>query len=350
MYRLFFVLISLLVGQSFAADVANLYQSQIPVSSQSEQERQNVAPEALQQVILKVVGDRAKLDTVDISPLLAQTDTLVQQYQYQRINMINDDMTQPDRLEAVLSFNKVKLNSALSNLGLPIWGHNRPEVIIWLALDEGEKRRILSADDSDLPMVQALQYAAKMRGLPILFPVMDLQDQSKVTYTDLSAGFAETVEAASQRYGAPVILLVTAQVSDTGLHRANWHARINGQSEQWSSRGDTTITMQAGIDELTDRLARRFSQVETSQFDTILSLHISDVKNYADYMRIETYLKNLQNVSSLQLTKLQDETLTVNLSFNGEIAVFDRTLAIERVLIEQSLYSATNVKSYRLSL
>jgi len=350
MHRLFFVLISLLVGQAFAADVSNLYQSQIPVSSQSEEERQKVAPEVLQQVILKVVGDRAILESVDISPLLAQTDQLIQQYQYHRINTISDDLTQPDRLEALLSFNKAKLNASLTEFGLPIWGSNRPEVLIWLAVDEGNQRHILSADDSQSSSIKALESAAYMRGLPILLPVMDLQDQSQVTYTDLWAGFSETVEEASQRYGSPVVLMVKVQVSSKGLHQVDWHARISGESEQWQSRGDELTAMQAGIDELTDRLARRFSQLEINQYENILSLQISDVQDYADYARIETYLTKLQNVSALQLSNLTEDTLTVNLTFNGDISVFDRTLAIDRVLLEQSSYSVTDIKSYRLSL
>ena len=350
MYRLFFVLISLLVSQSFAADVTNLYQSSVPVTSQAKEERLKVAPEVLQQVILKVVGDRSLLDTIDISPLLAQTDQLLQQYQYHRTNTVSDDLTQPDRLEALLSFNKAKLNVALSDIGLPIWGRNRPEVLIWLAVEEGKKRRILSADNTDLVTTKALNKAATMRGLPILLPVMDLQDQSQVTYTDLWAGFSESIEAASQRYGSPVILMVKASISDKGLLRAQWHARINGESEQWQSRGDISTAMQAGIDELTDRLARRFSQFEANQYENVLSLEISDVQDYSDYARLEKYLTNLQNVSALQLSNITDDILTVSLSFNGDLAVFDRTLAIDRVLIEQSSYNATDVKTYRLSL
>ena len=175
MYRLFFVLISLLVGQSFAADVSNLYQSQTPVSSQSDKERIGLAPDVLKQVILKVVGDRSELDTVDLSPILAQTEQLIQQYQYHRTNTISDDLTQPDRLELLLSFNEERLNQSLEDNGLPVWGSSRPEVLIWSAIEEGGKRNILSADNTDLEMVKVIQQSATMRGLPILMPVMDLQ-------------------------------------------------------------------------------------------------------------------------------------------------------------------------------
>jgi len=349
MYRLFFVLISFLVSPSFAADVANLYQSQIPVSSQSEEEREKVAPDVLRQVILKVVGDRSALDTTDLAPVLAQTQQLLQQYQYHRMNIISDDLTQPDRLAALLSFDKEKLNDSLTQMGLPIWGDNRPEVLIWLALEENNTRTILSTDDNDSMTIRALTEAATMRGLPILLPVMDLQDQTQVTFSDLSAGFSESVEAASQRYGSPVILMVKAIHDDTGLLRANWHARINGESEQWQSRGDLNTAITAGINELTDRLARRFSQLEAKQYEHILSLEIMGVANYSDYARLEKYLRNLQNVSRFQIDNFMEDTVKISLLFNGDEPVLDRTLAIDRVLIEQSPSSFLGTKRYRLS-
>ncbi|NOQ82224.1 MAG: DUF2066 domain-containing protein [Methylophaga sp.] len=348
MHRLFFVLISLLVSQSFAADVANLYQSQFPVLSQEEQERQKVAPEILQQVILKVVGDRSALDTVDISSVLAQTERLVQQYQYHRVNSISDDLTKPDQLEVLLSFDKKNLDSALTNIGLPIWSRSRPEVLIWAAVEEGDKRAILSADDTESEIVQALKRTAIIRGLPTLMPVMDLQDQGQVTFTDLWADFSETIESASQRYGSPVILMMKVTVLGDGLLRVNWHARINGESEQWQSRGDINTAIQAGIEELTDRLARRFSQTANNQYENSLTLEISDVNDYSDYDRIVKYLTNLQYVSNVTVSNLVEDRLTLNLDFQGDLAVLDRTLAIDRVLFDESSYMSTDVKNYRL--
>jgi len=61
---------------------------------------------------------------------LLQTDQLTQQYQYHRINKISDDLTQPDQLEVLLTFNEAGLNQSLADVGLPIWGKSRPEVLL----------------------------------------------------------------------------------------------------------------------------------------------------------------------------------------------------------------------------
>ena len=144
--------------------------------------------------------------------------------------------------------------------------------------------------------------------------------------------------------------MMNTTVTDNGLVRTKWHALINGESEQWQSRGDMDTAMKAGIDELTDRLAQRFSQRATSQYENTLSLEITDVQNYSDYARLVKYLSSLQYVSNVQLLRLVDDKLEISLSFSGDVVVLDRTLAIDRVLLEQSSYSLTDVKSYRLSL
>jgi len=337
----------LVATNSFAANVANLYQSSLAVSSQSEVERQKVSPDVLRKVILKVVGDSAIVNSADLSTVLPQSNQLIQQYEYRRTNVVSEDLTQPDKLQVLLTFKEHLLNKALTNIGLPIWGRSRPETLIWLAVDKNGKRSILSADDQS-SLLTVLKQAANDRGLPILFPVMDLQDQQQVTFTDLSAGFSQSVEHASQRYGSPIILMAVAKVGEGGIVSVNWHVRINEKSEQWQSRGNAKVAMQSGIDVLTDRLARRFSQHEMATEQHQLKLHISAIHNYADYVRVTKYLKALQYVSDVQVSNLAADTADITVIFDGNLPVFNRTLEIDRVLIAEP-YSPTDELNYRLA-
>jgi uncharacterized protein len=347
MHRLFFVLISLIATNGFAADVANLYQSQLPVSSQSEEDRQQVAPDILRQVILKVVGDRAALDTVDITPILLQTEQLTQQYQYHRINKISDDLTQPDQLEVLLTFNEASLDQSLAEMGLPTWGKSRPEVLLWLAVDDGRNRTIVGSDRDKDRIPAAIKHAADMRGLPVFMPLMDLQDQGQVEFADLWAGFSESVQQASTRYAAQVVLMARVSVANNGAIEVRWQSLVNGESEQWQSQGSLAQALQSGIDELTDRLARRFTQVVTSRYGQYYSLQISNVRDYADYSLVMNYLNKVQYVSDVQLSSLIADQIDISISLKGDLAVFNRTLAIDRVLAEDNLYNSEKM-SYRL--
>ncbi len=349
MHRLFFVLISLIATDVSAVDVANLYQSSVPVATQGEKERLQSAPHALQQVLLKVVGDRAALDAADVSSLLLQAGTLIQQYQYQQVNKLSDDVTEPERLELVLTFNEASLNQKLASLDLPLWGTSRPEVLVWFAIDDGKSRTIMSNDDANKQIAKALEQVVKLRGLPILMPVMDLQDQSKVQFADLWAGFSDPIERASERYGSPVVLMASALVDANGEVNVRWQSLINGDTAQWQSRGDIHTAMQEGVNELADRLAKRFSQVVGNNHDvSTLLLQINNVSDYADYSRLVSYLKGLQYVSNVKVSRLATDKLDITLSLKGDLIIFNQTLAIDRVLISES-YSTENTFNYRLN-
>ncbi|MDT8371197.1 MAG: DUF2066 domain-containing protein [Gammaproteobacteria bacterium] len=350
MHRLFFVLITVISTNAFSGEVADLYQSHFAVSDQSEQQRQLVAPEILRQTILKVVGDRSALDLADLSPILTQTDSLIQQYQYRRVNKISDDLTKPDQLELLLTFDQSGLNRLLADNRLPVWGKNRPDVLVWMAIKDQQHEAILADDQDNLDVKQALDGAVEMRGLPILLPVMDLSDQRLVSFSELWAGQSDVIIEASQRYAAQVILMASMTISADKQVRISWQLHINGETENWQSRGDVNYAIRSGIDELTDRLARRFSQVvATSAAGQEYELYIKNIRDYADYARVTHYLNDLQYVSHVEIKNLAQDELVLAVSIEGDLAVFDRTLAIGQLLRKDTAADVTHTMQYRFT-
>jgi len=118
--------------------------------------------------------------------------------------------------------------------------------------------------------------------------------------------------------------------------------------EQWQSKGEITSTLQAGLDEFTDRLAREFTQVVTSQDHVTSILEINNVRDYADYSRTMAYLANLQYVSDLQMVKLEEDKLEVTMQIEGDKSVLTRTLTIEHVIEKESGDDGSDVMRYRL--
>jgi hypothetical protein len=343
MHRLFLVLISVFASSAFSAELTNLYQSQVTVVDQSEQQRLKVAPDALQNVILKVVGNRSVLSNTDISSILQQSEQLIQQYQYKRTNIVADDLTQPDKLAVVLSFNPVQLNRLLSQLGLPIWSKSRPDILLWLITDN-MSQPILSADDVFNPIVIAVEQSSDSRGLEMILPAMDLQDQSSLENTYLQQSPLTAVKQASMRYAPQVI--VTASISENTIR---WHAQLGSETQQWLSGGATTTAISEGINQLTDLLASQYSQTITqTNSDQTYSLTIKNVTKFSDYSDVIHYLSNLQYVSGLVVDSLDDNQLNVSVSIKGNIAVFERTLAISNVIAKESVQSNGEKISYTL--
>jgi hypothetical protein len=347
MRRLFFVLIALIATNSSATDVADVYQSQMRVSSQAEQEKQLLTPELLRQVILKVVGDRATLDVVDLNPVLSRSADFIDQYHYLKIEPKQKDLTQPDQLALSLSFNKPALNKALVDLALPIWSESRPDTILWLAIDDSGNKTLLGAE-SDSVLITDVLDSAQQRGLPALLPVMDLQDQQQVRFADVWAGFSENVELASQRYGAAIAVMAKVSI-ENGQALIQWQTRLNNRIESWQSRGDTSAAIKAGIEELTDRISRQYTQVITSNFARNYQLQVAGITSYTDFERVMTYLEKRQYVSGIELTSLAGDTMGLTISLKGDITAFKQALAIDRVLTEDRFeQSGANVLRYNL--
>jgi hypothetical protein len=325
--------------------VADVYQSQVLVSSQTEQEKQAVTPELLRQVILKVVGDRATLDVVDLKPVLTRSAELIQQYQYVTVNE-EQDLTQPDQLALAMTFNKPALDSALSDIALPIWSESRPDVIVWLAVENNGRKAILGSE-SESSLVADVMAVSENRGLPILLPLMDLQDQSQVRFGDVWAGFADNVELASRRYGAAISVLAKVIINND-FAQIEWRTSLDDRLETWSSKGNAQTAIVSGINELTDRVSRQYTQLITSNFARNYQMHISDVNDYQDFARAIDYLEKRQYVSNVELNSLGGGMMDVTISLKGDLNVFKQALAIDRVLTAGAEQNSSNDLNYIL--
>jgi hypothetical protein len=325
--------------------VADVYQSQVLVSSQSEEEQQAVTPELLRRVILKVVGDRATLDVIDLDPVLSRSAELVQQYQYVTVNK-HQDLTQPDQLALAMTFNKPALDNALSDIGLPIWSESRPDVIVWLAVEDNGRKAILGSESNSSLITNVLE-VSESRGLPILLPLMDLQDQSQVRFGDVWAGFADNVELASRRYGAAISVLAKVIINGD-FAQIEWRTSLDNRLETWRSKGNAQTAIVNGINELTDRVSRQYTQLITNNFARNYQMHIADVNDYQDFVRAIDYLENRQYVSNVELNSLGGGMMDVTISLKGDINVFKQALAIDRVLTSDREQISTGDLNYIL--
>lgn len=330
---------------ALAAQVPNLYQAQVPVASQSDADRSRVAADALKQTIIKVVGNRQTVNEADITALLADAERYVARYSYQQLNE-DDDLTAPEQqLTVNFIFDSKALNNALQRIGLPIWGDNRPEILLWLASDKAGEQRLIGDSDDDL-LKNLIETQAERRGLPVVLPVMDLEDQTQISFSDIWTGNNSTIQSASERYGARII--VTAQIrgneSQTGI---SWQALGGENNPRWQSEGELTSAVQQGIDQLADLLGQRFAQqMGPSQR---LALQIIDVKDFNDYNRLIAYLNDLQLVESVSVVSMNNEQLKVDLTIQGEVSKFRELLAFDGLLQASQSTADDNTEQYRFS-
>lgn len=331
MPRLFFSLIFVFAASFIhAAEVTDLYQAQLPVASQSEQDRLRLAPDLLKQVIIKVVGDRQAVQQADISALTTDAKRYIDQYSYQQITLRDSDTTS-QQLALTIDFNEQGVNNALQQIGLPVWDKRRPETLFWIAADYEGQQRISAEGDDDL-ILATVEQIAKQRGIPLLLPLMDLQDQTQLTFNDVISGNSTAIQKASERYGASVI--VTANLSgNADIAEVRWQAMLGDNTERWSSQGALQTAIEDGINELADRLGRQFNMFYgTGGALSELTIQVSGVHDYAGYSRLIAYLESLQAVSDVKVGSLGGETLDLVLSIQGQPEKFQQLLSVGRVV------------------
>jgi len=321
-----------------AARVEGLYTAEAPLSGESAAALNDAFADALGQVLVKVTGRREIAQDQELLERIGNPRALVEQFRLDR----------PGRVRA--RFDRVALKHKLDQASQPIWGSDRPETLLWLAIDRGQGRRemlgppsgmfqspTLSPDtqpgpmDPDFLRRRLLQVAAA-RGVPLLFPLLDSQDLAAVSIADIWGGFTEPVRTASQRYGADAVLIGRARLFDAGPPLVHWTLLLGSERFEWN--GD----MAEGPQGLADRLA---STLATSVTGTEqIKLSVSGIDTLSQYAAVATYLKAMAIIQSCAVHRVSTETVVFELTVRGDRNRLARTLALRHMLLPVAASSA----------
>ncbi|MGD2138370.1 MAG: DUF2066 domain-containing protein [Gammaproteobacteria bacterium] len=320
-------LLCLYAALTSAADPQQLFESEVVVSSQAPGLRPGAFQQALRIVLVRVAGDNAVLASEPGKALLGDAPGLVQQYRY---------YTEPDRDPPVLKlwvrFDGDAIRDTLQRQGQSYWGIERPDTLLWLAVEDRGRRYVVSADD-DSEVRRKVEQAAQQRGVPILFPLMDLEDQSRARYSDIWGGFFDNVLAASARYSPQAVLIGRLHRSPSGGWSSRWYLRAAGRPTTWSdSRPQLDSLLRQGMEDTADALASRFAVGSAGGVTNTTSISVDGVNSLAAYARLKDYLASLTPVSDLQLERVDGATLQFGLWLNGSLQDLARTVTIGTVL------------------
>lgn len=296
-----------------AAVVPDLYAASVPVADRTEQSRLVGLRHALAAVMVKVSGNRQIAGDPDAYEVLEQAEFMVQQYRY------------TDEGQLWASFDSVALELAMRRAGLPVWGSDRPAVLLWLAVDWGGGSRgiVTAADDNELR--RAIERVAASRGLPLVLPLFDSTDRDLMSFSDLWGRFSDKIDAASARYDASVRLIGRASRGAGSRLFVRWELDLGGISETWD--GGLSDGLHRAADEIASRFGTRGAAIASR---TLLS--VSGIKSVADYARASGYLENLSMVTGLIVTRVIGDSVVFGLELQGDAGQLLRVVDIGRVL------------------
>jgi len=316
-------------GMAHAVEVAGLYRVELPVSSQQLNERKRASSLALDRVIRRITGNDAALNEPEVKVALQSPERYVQQFSY----FSSADATAEDRQYLRLTFDETLVNQLLRQAKQPIWGNNRPSLMMWIAVDGRSTRHLINAAEKTI-WQRAVRQAGEDTGVPILLPLMDLQDETNISLEDVWGLFRHKLEEASQRYRSEAVLGGRIYQTSSGQWAARWLLIFEGEAINFSSAGAVAEDLTAdALAQVASILVKHYAiDTATLGYEQI-KLAVQGVKTLKDYARVMSYLKQFAMVRDVAVSDVEGERLTLVLDTEGGLRKLEGLIALDKQLI-----------------
>ena len=330
--RIGWILLALSIScSSIAVEVKNLYVAEVPVLSQSACDLARGARRGLQQVLVRVSGNSGVDNKPVVKDALSRPQNYYYQYSYEKLHRKPDSSAIRDSSQILkIHFEPSAIARLLRQAGLPVWGSNRPSSLIWLAV-ENATGRILLGDNTDDELVSLLFIEARRRGLPILLPLLDLDDAANITAAAVWGGFQNKVDNASSRYDPDAIVSGRIYRGADGEWSANWFYKTDGE---WQNSHSLSIHVSDVIsdmmDHLADSLAQRYALDATR---SNVWMRVDAVEQLSDYVQVSKYLENLAPVLEVSVVLVDGDEILYRLSTEGKVRQLMELISMDRKLL-----------------
>jgi hypothetical protein len=317
-----------------AAQSGNLYRVEWPVADRSQSAYQQALLAAFKEVVVRASGTQKALDAFYVQESFKKLPSFIRTYQY--LPMAGNDQPDAPRYKLVFHFDENAVRRLLQDAAVPMWSGSQPVTVMWLAYEDNFQRHVLSSGTSTQdPVLQSLQGQIERRGLPVILPLMDLEDELVVTSADIWGLFPEPILNASARYGSDAIF--AGRLVNEGNR---WSGRflLNVQNQQWYQELEAESSdelLQQAIDWLGEALCNVYCVTETFTVNQ-WRLLIQDVGSFYSYRKLMDYLESLSAIRRVELAQLKGRSIMVNVDLVGDVDSLIQAIELDRKLIPET--------------
>ncbi len=315
-----------------AAEVTQLDQSLVPVETRSAAERKKAISLGLQHVILKNSGSAAALSNPSVKAKVKSPNSLIRQFGYDEVD---------GELLLKVNFDHKRILELLREAQLPVWGKQRPLTLVWLVEESSGERKILN-DASPVESRTLFQKDAEAKGVPLLFPLMDLDDNMQISVSDVRGMFVNQIELASQRYQADYFVVASMTPNADGVEYSvslfSKGAEQGGTTPLVSKQqqvSDTEAAVNGIISTVSEYYVSRYAIADSGEQLTS-SVTFVDITEMKQLVAIEKYLKQLSAVKAVHISQLQGTSVKYALELFGTLDDLHRLMALDPRIIETS--------------
>jgi hypothetical protein len=313
---LLIAVLMLIASAARAAPLEDLYVAEVLVPDDGKEHLAAGAREGLMQVLVRVSGTTAVRDDPAMRRALANASQYYYQYSYDATDQTLDVDGEPVQARILkVSYEPSAVARLLRSGGFRVWGSNRPTIMLWIAVNDGSGRHLISESDNS-ELVKSLNRQAKRRGLPLLYPLLDLEDEASLSTAAVWGFFLDKVSDASQRYNPDSILTARVQRLGDGRWSAHWSYQISGK---WMNvdnvADDVDDLVQEVVDKIADDLVSRYAIGSGRGF---VWMQIEGVDSLEDYASVGSYLEKLLPVVDTQVEEVNGDEVVYRLNTEGK--------------------------------
>lgn len=302
----------LFAWSSSAASVPDLYGAAVPVVDKAPESRPDAYSAALAVVLVRASGLRNIASTPAAAELLDDAERFVQQFTY-----LPDD-------EIWVAFDGAAVEKALTAAGLPVWGRDRPGILVWIVVDRGNgQRRLLGAADEGEVKKSVLKYA-RDRGLPLIWPLLDSEDLAAASAADIWGGFGEKVRQASARYGADAVLVARLRSGSRQRLYGSWDFETGSGNERYQG------SIAQGLHSVADYLVMRLAQSVGDDGSAIVS--VTGIDSLGAYAETLGYLERLSLVEEVAVIEARQDVMLFEIRLRGDPLRLRNAIRLGKVL------------------
>ena len=336
-----YLLIALLLLSVFhgsqAVVVEELFTIQMPVADQTTSVRLEAFGEAFKLVVIKVSGSDDALRSPAFSRPMQSSARYVKQFRYFSRKNENSQSFDSGQLYLKIDFNQQLVEGLLRENNFPVWGRERPGSLLVVSYDVNETISLVSGDSTP-EVIELLDEAAVKLGVPVLFPLMDLEDIALVNIGDIVSRQYENIEILADRYEPDA--LVIGQIvgrSGQGWH-GDWEVRFAEQIFKWKFKGSSRQqVVDQAIKHLARVLALEYALEDHRRVDQALLIRISAVPKFNQLISVQRYLKSLAVVDSVRVSLISDDVVTFKLKLRNDAKDLQRLIELGEVLEQLEL-------------
>jgi len=321
-----------------AAKIAKLYEIRLPVTDQQRNKRFGAYREALEMLLVRITGDPTISAKPGIEDMLKAPLSYLSRFNYSdlptRWEGKRNDKKQLYTQQIEISFDENAINKKLRELKLPIWSSTRPSVLMWIVVQDEEMGRTILDENQGGPLIEAIMDEAEIRGVPLLFPLWDLQDQLLVTTEDIWANFDTGVLDASKRYDADTIVIGRVSRDLDGKWQSRWTLHLDSEQLRLEAEGkEAAPVIIASLNAVTDQLAKRFAHVTDDEQSAEYLVHVKNLSTLEAYMKASKYLDSLEPVQAVRVDSVESDNATFRVKLRTDRKGLEKAISLGAVLL-----------------